>query len=249
MTARQLPLDLPPVENRTRDDFLVGGANEAALALIDAWPEWPARAVALVGPAGAGKSHLAALFHEASGAPILKAAELSIERVPQALARGALVLEDLGEGAIEEAALFHLLNLVHEERAHLLVTSRELPAALAERLATRDLASRLRLMPVVRLGAPDDHLLAAVAVKLFADRQIIPDEALISYLMARVERSYAAIGELIAELDREALARKRPLTRALASELLRLRDAPDEEEHADSPGTISPDPSSPTQTN
>ncbi|MDR6951912.1 chromosomal replication initiation ATPase DnaA [Ancylobacter sp. 3268] len=220
-STRQLPLDLPPVENRTRADFLVGPANEPALALIDRWPDWPARAVAITGPAGAGKSHLAALFAEASGAPVLPAAQLTRETVPAVLAAGALVLEDLGEGGLDEAALFHLLNLVGEQLAHLLVTSRHLPAALAETVATRDLASRLRAMPAVRLGAPDDALLAAVAVKLFADRQITPDEALIGYLMARVERSYAAIGTLIAELDREALARKRPLTRALAAELLR----------------------------
>lgn len=243
MTARQLSLDLPPVDNRSRDDFLVGAANEQALALIDAWPRWPARAVALVGPAGAGKSHLAALFREVSGARVMAAAELTTARVPEALSAGALVLEDLGDGAeagpLDEAALFHLLNLVQEQSASLLVTSRELPAALAERVATRDLASRLRLMPAVRLGMPDDHLLAAVAVKLFADRQIVPDEALIGYLMARVERSYAAIGAVIAELDREALARRRPLTRALAAELLRARETPtggtDEEAPASRP--------------
>ncbi|MFD2143189.1 chromosomal replication initiator DnaA [Ancylobacter oerskovii] len=228
--ARQLPLDLPPMENRSRADFLVGPANEPALALIDGWPHWPARAVAITGPAGAGKSHLAALFAEASGARIVPAAALRRETVPEALAAGALVLEDLGEGGLDEAALFHLLNLVGEQQAHLLVTSRQLPAVLAGTLATRDLASRLRAMPAVRLGAPDDALLAAVAVKLFADRQITPDEALIGYLMARVERSYAAIGALIAELDREALARKRPLTRALAAELLRARAEPDAED-------------------
>ncbi|MCB4769231.1 chromosomal replication initiator DnaA [Ancylobacter sp. Lp-2] len=239
--SRQLPLDLPPVENRGRADFLVGPANEPALALIDAWPDWPARAVAITGPAGSGKSHLAALFAEASGARLMPAAALTRETVPEALAAGALVLEDLGEGVLDEAALFHLLNLVGEERAHLLVTSRQLPAVLAETVATRDLGSRLRAMPAVRLGAPDDALLAALAVKLFADRQITPDEALIGYLMARVERSYAAIGELIAELDREALARKRPLTRALAAKLLRTRanaglDEAEYDDDEDGPG-------------
>ncbi len=124
-----------------------------------------------------------------------------------------------------EAALFHLMNLAGEQRAHVLVTARRAPAALAETVATRDLASRLRAMPVVSLGAPDEELLAAVAVKLFADRQIVPDEALLSYLLPRVERSIAGLRDIVAELDREALARKRPLTRALASELLRSRAA------------------------
>ncbi len=225
MAPRQLPLDLPHADSRTRDDFLPGPANEAALALIDAWPDWPSRAVALVGPEGAGKSHLSAIFAEAAGAPIVAAAALDIASIPALLAGGALVVEDLGEGPLPEAALFHLLNLVGEQRASLLVTARRSPAALAETVATRDLASRLRAMPAVTLGPPDEPLLAAVAVKLFADRQIVPDEGLLNYLLPRVERSVAGLRDIVAELDREALARKRPLTRALASELLRARMA------------------------
>lgn len=222
--ARQLPLDLPHLDSRARDDFLPGPANRAALALIDACPDWPARAVALVGPEGSGKSHLASLFAEAAGAPVIPARALEIAALPDLLAGGALVVEDLGEGAVPEAALFHLLNLVGEQGASLLVTARRAPAALAGEVVTRDLASRLRAMPAVELGAPDDALLAAVAVKLFADRQIAPDEALLSFLLPRVERSIAGLRDVIAALDREALARKRPLTRALASELLRARD-------------------------
>ncbi|MBB3770301.1 chromosomal replication initiation ATPase DnaA [Angulomicrobium tetraedrale] len=222
--ARQLALDLPHHDSRARDDFLPGPANEAALALIDAWPRWPAPVVALVGPEGSGKSHLAALFAQASGASVVEARALDIAALPGLLAGGALVVEDLGEGAVPEAALFHLLNLAAEQRAHVLVTARRSPAALAEHCAIRDLGSRLRAMPVVALGAPDDALLAVVALKLFADRQIVPDEGLLSYLLPRVERSIAALREVIAALDREALARKRPLTRALASELLRARE-------------------------
>lgn len=225
MASRQLPLDLPHADSRTRDDFLPGPANEAALTLIEAWPDWPARALALVGPDGSGKSHLAAIFAQASGAPVVPAAGLEAEALPGLLAGGALVVEDLGEGEVPEAALFHLLNLVGEQGASLLVTARRPPAALAATLATRDLASRLRALPTVTLGAPDGKMLAAVALKLFADRQIVPDEALLNYLLPRVERSIAGLRDIVAELDREALARKRPLTRALASELLRARAA------------------------
>ncbi len=146
-----------------------------------------------------------------------------------ALAGGALVIEDLGEGAIDEAALFHLMNLAAEQRAHVLITTRHTPAALAQTLMTRDLASRLRAMPSIGIGAPDDRLLAAVAVKLFADRQITPDEGLLNYILPRVERSIAALRDLVAELDREAMARKRPLTRGLASELLRAREDVDDD--------------------
>lgn len=231
MASRQIPLDLPHAESRARDDFLSGSANEAALALIDAWPDWPARAIAVVGPPGSGKSHLAALFAECSGAATVAAPALDAADLPGLIAHGAVVLEDLGDAPIPEAALFHLLNLASEHRVCLLVTSRRVPSTLAEGLATRDLASRLRAMPTVSLGTPDDALLAAVALKLFADRQIAPDEALLNFLLTRVHRSIGAMRDVVGELDREALARKRPLTRALASELLRARhEAQDSDE-------------------
>lgn len=235
--ARQLPLDLPHADSRSRDDFLPAPANEAALALIDAYPLWPAPLVALVGPEGAGKSHLAALFTEISGAPVIAAADLAIPELPELLAGGALVVEDLGEGKLDEAALFHLVNLAKEQDARVLLTARRAPGTLAADVSLRDLASRLRAMPSVALGPPDDALLAAVAVKLFADRQIAPDEALLAFLLPRVERSIAGLRAVIGALDREALARKRPLTRALASELLRERGI------ADADGISPPPPS------
>ena len=225
MASRQLILDLPHEESRDRADFLPGAANEAALALIDAWPNWPARAVALEGPEGAGKSHLAALFAAEAQAPVVSASDLGGMDLPALLATRAVVVEDLGAGHVPEAALFHLLNLVNEHDGRLLLTTRRKPAAIADEMRTRDLASRLRAMPVVSLGEPDDGLLAAVAVKLFADRQIVPDETLLTFLLARIDRSLGALRAVVAELDREALARKRPLTRALASELLRARSA------------------------
>ncbi len=226
--ARQLPLDLPHRESRARADFLPGAGNERALALIDSFPHWPARVVALVGPEGAGKSHLAAILAEEAGAVSMSAARLEAQAVPGALAAGVLVLEDVDAALPDEAALFHLLNLVAEQGAFLLLTARDAPAAFATRLATPDLASRLRAVPVVAVEAPDDALLGAVMLKLFADRQMIPDEGLVSYLLARVERSVVAVRDVVAALDREALALKRPLTRALASQLLRREGQPDD---------------------
>jgi chromosomal replication initiation ATPase DnaA len=227
MAARQIPLDLPHPESRARADFLAAPSNRDALALIDAWPEWPALIVALIGPEGSGKSHLASIFAARSGAAILPASALDAAAVPRALAEGALVLEDIGDDAFDEAALFHLMNLAGEQRANVLMTARRAPAALAAGLATADLASRLRAVPAVEIGAPDDGLLAAVAYKLFADRQITPEEGLVPFMLARMERSLAALRDLVAALDREALARKRPLNKSLASELLRAQPAPE----------------------
>jgi len=219
---RQLALALDHHESFARHDFLEGSSNAAALALIERWPDWPTRMVAMVGPQGSGKSHLAAIWAARSGARCLSARELDEASVRSALATGALVIENVGD-PLDEVALFHLLNLAHEEGAYVLLTARAAPAEWP--IALRDLASRLRALPVVRLTAPDDRLLRAVLVKLFADRQLAVDEGLISYLTTRIERSFAGAGAAVAALDREALRQQRPVTRALAGEVFRDQPA------------------------
>jgi chromosomal replication initiation ATPase DnaA len=214
---RQLALALPHAESFAHEDFLVGGSNETALAAIERWPDWPDRSFALAGPEGSGKSHLAAIWAEKSGARRVSARALGETDLLAALATGALVIED-ASARIDERSLFHLLNLVREEEAWLLLTSRTAPTGWT--VALPDLVSRLRAMPVARVSAPDDALLSAVLVKLFADRQLAVDESLIRYVGTRIERSFAAAREAVATLDREALRQKRPVTRALAAELL-----------------------------
>lgn len=216
---RQLAFVLPHEESLTRDNFLEGPANEAALALIEAWPEWPARTMWLAGPEGAGKSHLAAIWADASGARVSAAHALSPANVPGALATGALVVEDLRAGDFDERALFHLLNLAREEAAFVLITARELPTAFEIEL--KDLRSRLRALPVVSVLPPDDQLFRALIVKLCADRQLSVDETVVGYLANRIERSYAAARDTVARLDREALRLGRPITRTFAAEILR----------------------------
>jgi chromosomal replication initiation ATPase DnaA len=216
---RQLALALDHAESFAREDFLGGPSNAAALALIDAWPDWPSRSVILCGPEGSGKSHLAAVWGDAAGARFLAARALDETAVPAALATGALVIEDLASGGFDERALFHLINLAREEEAFVLFTARSAPAGFS--FALRDLGSRLKAMPAVVLAAPDDALLRAVLVKLFADRQLAVDEGLIGYVAARIERSFAAARAIVARLDEEAMRQKRPLTRVLAGEILR----------------------------
>ncbi len=220
---RQLALALDHAESFAREDFLPGPSNAAALALVESWPDWPDRIVVLAGPEGSGKSHLAAIWAGEAGARFLSARSLAGADLPAALATGALVIEDIAEGAFEERALFHLINLVREEQASLLVTARTAPGGWS--VAIRDLGSRLKALPVVALAAPDDMLLRAVLVKLFADRQLAVDESLIGYLATRIERSFAAARAVVARLDQEAMGQKRPLTRALAAELLRADEA------------------------
>jgi chromosomal replication initiation ATPase DnaA len=218
---RQLNLALGHRESFDRADFLCGPSNETALALIDRWTDWPARAIALIGPEGSGKSHLAAVWAKAAGAQVIAAGAIEAASVPEALAAGAVAIEDADRGELDEAALFHLINLAREQSAYVLITARTAPAGWPTKLP--DLASRLRALPVVTIDAPDDALLAAVLVKLFADRQLAVDERLIEFLLRRIERSFAAARAAVAELDREAMRLKRPVNRALAADVLRGR--------------------------
>ena len=216
---RQLAFALPHAESLTRDNFLEGPANEAGLALIESWPDWPNRIMLLAGEEGSGKSHLAAIWAEQSGARSTSAHALTPASVPAALATGALVVEDLRPSDFDERALFHLMNLAREDGAFVLFTARMVPSAFEIEL--RDLRSRLRAVPVVSLSPPDDQLFRALIVKFCADRQLAIDEAVVGYLANRIERSYAAARQTVELLDTEALRLGRPVTRALAAELLR----------------------------
>jgi chromosomal replication initiation ATPase DnaA len=173
----------------------------------------------LVGPEGSGKSHLAAIWAEDAGARSTSAHLLTAASVPGALATGALVVEDLKPSDFDERALFHLINLAREDEAYVLITARTPPSAFDVEL--RDLRSRLRAIPVVSLLPPDDQLFRALIVKFCADRQMAVDEAVVSYLTTRIERSFAAARQAVELLDTEALRLGRPVTRTLAAELLR----------------------------
>ena len=216
--ALQLVLSLEHPESFARDDFVAGASNEAALALIDAWPDWPDSIVVLVGPEGAGKSHLASIWGEKTGARFQSGRLLGETDLPAMLSTGALVIEDLPEH-VDEVALFHLLNLARQEKAHVLLTARTQPSSW--QIALPDLSSRLRALTVVTVKPPNDALLRALLVKLAADRQIDLEEPVLSYLVPRLERSFAGVRSAVSRLDQEAMRQQRPVTRALAAELFR----------------------------
>jgi chromosomal replication initiation ATPase DnaA len=216
---RQLALALDHAESYAREDFLFGPCNERSLQLVEAWPQWPANALAVVGPEGSGKTHLAMIWAGIAGARVIAARTLHETELPVALATGALVIEDAAAG-IDERALFHLINLAREEQASLLLTARTPPAVWS--IALPDLASRLRALPVAALQAPDDAMLRGVMVKLAADRQLTLDDSVVSYLITRIERSFAAARAAVIALDNEALRQRRAPTRALAAEIFRV---------------------------
>ncbi|MGD9837440.1 MAG: DnaA/Hda family protein [Afipia sp.] len=219
LRPRQLAFTLPHAESLTRDNFLEGAANAQALALVDTWPDWPNRVMMLAGPEGSGKSHLASIWATEAGARSVAAHALTPANVPGELATGALVVEDLDPASFDERALFHLLNLAREDRAYILLTGRVPPSSFDVTL--HDLRSRLRAVPVIALTPPDDQLFRALIVKFCADRQMSVDESIVSYLTTRIERSFAAARRSVEQIDEEALRRGRPVTRALAAEVLK----------------------------
>lgn len=220
MTAvpRQLVLNLPHRQALGEEDFLVSHSNEAAVELIDRWPGWPHPACVVSGPEGSGKSHLANVWRLRSRADVIAALELTDAFTAGLPERSSVVVEDLERGIGDEQALFHLLNRARESKLSVLFTTRAAPGDL--KVAIPDLRSRLRALPVVALDAPDEPLLKAVLVKLFSDRQLNVEPAVIDYLSLRMERSMQAAALIVATIDRLALAMHRKVTRPLAAEAL-----------------------------
>ena len=214
--SRQLAFDLPVREARGRADFFVSPANRLALASIDAWTGWPQGKAVLIGPPGAGKSHLAAVWAGAVGANIVAASELTPEAVPR-LAAGPVVVEDADSIAstTAETALFHLHNLLTAANRLLLLTATTPPRDWGLQLP--DLASRMATALPVHLDPPDDALLRAVMAKQFTDRQIVVSPQLLDWLLARMTRSLATARAIVARLDAASLAAARPVTRQSAA--------------------------------
>lgn len=218
MKPRQLPLAMPHQAAMSREDFLVGEGNREAMAFIDAWPDWPASVVLLIGPNGSGKTHLVNIWAAKSRAAVVAASDLSASDPTLLVGTGAVAVEDADDPALDEKALFHLLNAARGRGASVLITAHSVPATWGMTLP--DLLSRLRAAQPAFLGPPDDELLEKVMVKLLADRQIAIDAGVLEYILLRMERSCAAACSLVDALDRESLARGRRITKAIAAEVL-----------------------------
>ncbi len=218
---RQMTLNLPVRTALGREDFFVSPANAVAVAMIDAPDRWPQGKLLLVGPKGAGKSHLAAVWASRTGAVTVQAADLQGATVARLAAGRKVLVEDADRIAGQseaETSLFHLHNLILAAGGQLLLTADDHPARWGLGLA--DLQSRMEATARATIAAPDDALLSAVFLKLFADRQLRVAPSLIAYLISRMDRSFATVHALVAALDSRALALGRPVTRALAAEVL-----------------------------
>ncbi|REF72554.1 MULTISPECIES: DnaA ATPase domain-containing protein [Paracoccus] len=220
--ARQLTLDLTMPPASSRDDFLITAANRDALAMLDAPGRWPQGRLLLIGGPGSGKTHLVGFWAVEHGAHVSHGWTLTPESVDDLVRPGAaLVIEDaheIGGNPVAEQGLFHLWNLAGARGALLLITAQAPPRDWG--VALPDLRSRLETAAQAILGPPDDALLPAVLVKLFADRQIQVAPEVVDWLSLRMERDLDLARRLVAAIDRESLADRRAITRRLAAELL-----------------------------
>lgn len=215
---QQLVLDLPHRSALDLEDFLISRSNQAAIDLIDGAVSWPNGAALVVGPQGAGKSHLANVWRDKTQAVRIVASEASEDNVQSAVAGGCVIVEDLDQGVRDEAAVFHLLNIARQGKALVLLTSKLAPGELS--IALPDLRSRVKALPMALIEPPDEALLRAVLVKLFADRQIAVEPGVVGYLMVRMERSMAAANAVVAEIDRLGLAMRRRVSKQLVQAAL-----------------------------
>jgi chromosomal replication initiation ATPase DnaA len=213
----QFALDLPARVDFRASRFIDGAANADARAALLRWRDWPRGVMALIGPEGSGKSHLASIWTEDARARTLSFRELAggLEGLP---AGTSLLVEDIDQD-VPEQALFHAINRAAEQNVPaLLLTARQRPVLWKVELP--DLVSRLRALPHVELHEPDDELLTRVLEKLFSDRGSPVNPGVIEYLLPRMDRSVAAARQLVEQIDKRALVKKTPVTRSVAREVL-----------------------------
>lgn len=215
---KQIPLDLPwpRHDNASRSDFIISESNQKAVGFLDSTSDWPDGRLALVGPEGCGKTHLALAWAEQVGAQFVDG-----EIAPRSLAGSScVVFEDCDRRLVSpdvEAALFHLLNILREEGGKILLTARIPPARWGIKLP--DLASRLAAITVAEINSPDDDLLEQLVVKLFSDREIVVKDRLATYIAKRTDRSAAAIEMAVATLDARSLELGQPVSTKMARDV------------------------------
>ena len=222
----QLTFDLGHRSAKGREDFLISLSNQNAVGWIDKWPDWAAPALILYGPVASGKSHLASVWAENSGAELISLDDV-INLEPDEIVRRSkniyIIRGDLLIGdRLAETNLFHIYNILKEEKRSMLMTMRCSPAYLDFEIP--DLSSRLRAAPLVSIDAPDDVLLSSLLVKLFHDRQIKISEAVINYLVPRMERSFSAALDIVGRADNMALEKQKPVSLSLIRDVLQERN-------------------------
>ena len=217
--ARQLRLELRRPNSSRREDFIVSPTIADAVRAVDAWPAWYGGCLALIGPTGSGKSHLAQAWAARVDAAVLTAGDGSSAADLAPLQGRPILIEDAHLGVADET-LFHLINMAGDEGGGLLLPAPIAPQAWPASLP--DLRSRLNAVPVAELPPPDDMVMEGLLKIFFRERNITPSDDLIPYLLRRIERSALSAREIVDRLDEAAVADHRPVSRALARQIFEI---------------------------
>ncbi len=217
--AEQLAFSLPARAALGRQDFLVAPPNETALMAIEDWRNWPGRKLILLGPEASGKTHLTQVWASLADANVLDASQIAATLTRRLEPETRIAVEDADKitDPDQQLRLLGLHNLLQETGGWLLLTATR--ASGDWPLTLPDLRSRVQAAGVARLENPDDTLLAGVLLKLFEDRQLQIDPAVVTYISRRIERSFAAAQRAVETVDRNALAEKRAITRPFVAEI------------------------------
>ena len=218
--SRQLSLDLAFRPAMEREDFLVSECNAAAVDAIDRFESLSPPLLVIVGPIGAGKTHLSEVWRTSSNAVRADAGGLGEDMAARMLEAGAAIIEDMpgDPGALDEGTLFHILNAAVQNRIRLLMTSRTAPPAWG--LVTEDVKTRLRLATVVTIDLPDDVLFSALIMKLMADRQMTVAANALRYAVPRLERSFEAAENFVEAVERVSVEKRKTVTLGIVREVI-----------------------------
>ena len=206
---QQLILNLRSLPSMDRNDYFVSEVNKEAVTWLDAWPNWTTFGFIVCGPLGSGKSHLAQVLKTLSHGDIIEAKDISNKNIDQLSEKKCLIIENL-ESYTSETLLFHLYNMLLENKNNLMLTSKLNMSQINFELP--DLKSRLLSMPQVNIGFPDDRLLKNLLIKQFLDKGILVEMDVIDYLIKRIDRSFEAISKLVAKIDFKSLEKAKKIT-------------------------------------
>ncbi|MDB3955423.1 DnaA/Hda family protein [Alphaproteobacteria bacterium] len=206
---QQLILNLRSLPSMGRNDYFVSEVNKEAVSWLDSWPNWTTFGFIVCGPLGSGKSHLAQVLKTLSHGDIIEAKDISNKNIDQLSEKKCLIIENL-ELLTSETLLFHLYNMLLENKNNLMLTSKFNMSQINFELP--DLKSRLLSMPQVNIDFPDDRLLKNLLIKQFLDKGILVEMDVIDYLIKRIDRSFEAISKLVAKIDFKSLEKAKKIT-------------------------------------
>lgn len=202
-------------ENYLEDDYILGEANIEAFEYLKQYPLWASegfgRMVYLSGKQSSGKTHLASIWQNDTGAlKILERDFYNEDIIEKVKSRKFLIIEDIEKLIEFEKKLFFIINIVSETNAFLLVTSKFTPQNID--FYVRDLVSRLKAFNHIEINDPDLEILKGVFIKLLSDRQLRVPAEVLNFIIQRVKRTFADIEKIVNKLDQLSLSAKRNIT-------------------------------------